>query len=57
MMLQCAVVKKVKQFPGSSREYVGWFREVGRMEGVGGERRSQVCLGCMHSGSCSFKKV
>jgi len=49
MMLESAVMKKVKQFPDSSRESVGGSEKYVEWRALVG-RWSQVCLGCMHSG-------
>ena len=48
-MLVSAVMKKVEQVPGSSRESVGGSEMLGEwrvLRGGGG----RLCLGCMHSG-------
>ena len=57
MILEFALMKKkVKQVPGSSRETVGGSENLGEWTVLGGGG-ARLCLGCMHSGRCSFKNV
>jgi len=56
MQWEFAVMIRGEAGSSQQRRKCRLFREVGRMEGVGG-RWSQVCVGFMHSGRWSFKNV
>jgi len=55
-MLEFAFVKKREAGSWLQQRICERFREVGWMEGVGGGG-ARLCLGFMHSGSCSFKNM
>jgi hypothetical protein len=48
--------ERVKQVSGSSRDSVGGSEKLGEWRVLGGGGAG-LCLGCMHSGRCSFKNV